>query len=270
MGRFFRRLWKYFGASANRKLDEKADPRVQIEQAVEDAQKRHQSLTQQAAAVIGNQRQIEMKLARAAEDVGRLQASARQALMLSDQAKAAGDADKATDYEQSATTFASQLVSAEASMKDLQTLHGQAEQASTAARSAVEQNARQLQKFLGERSKLLTQLEAAKMQETVARQLQTVGELAAPGDVPTLTEVRDKIEQRYATAMGQAELAHDSVEGRMVEVERASIDAAATARLDQIRASIPGGDTATAQIAGSPAAAMPETAPPAEAPPATS
>ena len=77
MGRFFRRLWKYLGASANKKLDDKADPRVQIEQAVEDAQKRHQQLTQQAAAVIGNQRQIEMKMARAADDIASLRACSR-------------------------------------------------------------------------------------------------------------------------------------------------------------------------------------------------
>jgi phage shock protein A len=264
MGRFFRRLWKYLGASANKKLDDKADPRVQIEQAVEDAQKRHQQLTQQAAAVIGNQRQIEMKMARAADEVERLQGSARHALVLADQSRKAGDAAKASDYESTAQTFASQLIAAEASLQDLKTLHTQAAQASESAKASVEQNARQLQKFLGERSKLLTQLEAAKMQEQVAKQLQAVSELSAPGDVPTLDQVRDKIEQRYATAMGQSELAQNSVEGRMLEVEKASIDTAAAARLDQIRASL-GQAPASPQVEAAPAAENPaaEAAPPA-------
>jgi phage shock protein A len=238
MGRFFRRLWKYLGALGNARLDAKADPKIQIEQAVEDAQKRHASLTQQAAAVIGSQKQLEMKLARQADEVEKLQGNARQALVLADQARTAGDAAKAASLEATATTFANQLVTAESSYEDLKALHGQAAQASQSAKSAVEQNARQLQKFLAERTKLLTQLEAAKMQEKVAEQLASVSELSAPGDVPTLNEVREKIESRYANALGRSELAQDSVEGQMVEVEKASIDAAASARLDQIRASL--------------------------------
>jgi len=259
MGRFFRRMWKYFGASANSKLDAKADPRIQIEQAVEEAQKRHQQLTQQAASVIGNQRQIEMKLARQQDETAKLQASARQALVLADSARAAGDETKATQYESTAQSFASQLVSSEGALEDLKSLHGQAGTAATQAKRMVEQNAQQLQKFLGERTKLLTQLESAKMQETVSRQLQEASQLAAPGDVPTLDQVRDKIEGRYATALGQAELAQDSVQGRMLEVEKATIDVAASARLDQIRASLGGGSgTATPSLTKD---ALPETPP---------
>ena len=100
------------------------------------------------------------------------------------------------------------------------------------------------------------------MQETVSRQLAEASQLAAPGDAPTLDQVRDKIEKRYATALGQAELAHDSVGGRMLEVQQASIDTAASARLDQIRASLGGSSAAT------PAIDMTKTEPVAE-PPAT-
>ena len=59
-----------FGA----KIDEYADPKVQIQQAIEDAQRQHQALVQQAAAVIGNQRQLEMKLSRQMSEVEKLQA----------------------------------------------------------------------------------------------------------------------------------------------------------------------------------------------------
>jgi phage shock protein A len=58
------RAWKYATAWFGAKVDEKADPRVQIEQAIQEAQRQHQALTQQAAAVIGNQRQLEMQLDR--------------------------------------------------------------------------------------------------------------------------------------------------------------------------------------------------------------
>lgn len=70
----------------NSKIDEKADPKVQIQQAIEDAQRQHQALSQQAASVIGNQRQLEMKLSRQLDEVEKLNANARQAVNLADQA----------------------------------------------------------------------------------------------------------------------------------------------------------------------------------------
>lgn len=78
--------WKYLMALFGSKIDEHADPKVQIQQAIEEAQRQHQALVQQAAAVIGNQRQLEMKLSRQMSEVEQLQANARQALVLADQA----------------------------------------------------------------------------------------------------------------------------------------------------------------------------------------
>lgn len=236
----FVKAWKYLMAAFGAKIDEKADPKIQIQQAIEEAQRQHQALTQQAAAVIGNQRQLEMKLARQMGDVEKLQGSARQALVLADQARAAGDAAKAAEYEQTALQFSNQLVSSEKSMEDLKTLHDQALQAAGQAKKAVETNASLVQKKLAERTQLLSQLEQAKMQEQVTKSLQSMSELSAPGTVPSLEEVRDKIEARYAKALGGAELASSSVEGRMLEVEKSSMDLAGQTRLDQIRASLTG------------------------------
>jgi phage shock protein A len=233
--------WRYLMALFGAKIDEYADPKVQIQQAIEDAQRAHQSLVQQAASVIGNQRQIEMKLSRQMSEVEKLQSSARQAITLADKAHADGDEVKATQYEQAAQTFATQLVSGEQSMEDLKVLHDQALSAAGQARKAVENNALVLQQKLSERTKLLSQLEQAKMQETVARSLEGMSELAAPGNTPSLDEVREKIERRYANAMGRAELASNSVEGRMLEVQKSTLDMAGQSRLEQIRASMAGG-----------------------------
>src|SRR6476619_2273763 len=98
--------WRYMMALFGAKIDEYADPKIQIQQAIEDAQRQHQALTQQAAAVIGNQRQLEMKLSRQMSEVEKLQASARQALVLSDKARGDGDAAKGTEYESTAQIFA--------------------------------------------------------------------------------------------------------------------------------------------------------------------
>lgn len=233
-----RRSWKYLVASLSSKAAERADPKVQIEQAITDAQRQHQMLSQQAGAVIGNQRQLEMNLARQMSEVEKMQSSARQALVLADSSRAAGDRGKAESYEQAARTFATQLVAAEGSMEDLKTLHDQALSAAEAAKKAVEQNAMAVQQKLAERSQLLTQLEAAKMQERVSATLSSMSALSAPGDTPSLAEVRDKIETRYARALGQAEIASNSVEGRMLEVQKMTLDAAGASRLEQIRSSI--------------------------------
>jgi phage shock protein A len=90
------------------------------------------------------------------------------------------------------------------------------------------------------------------MQEQVSKSLTSMSELAAPGNTPSLAEVRDKIEKRYATALGSAELASSSVEGRMLEVQKSTLDMAGSARLDQIRASLAGN-----QLAAPPAATTP-------------
>ncbi|SDC30519.1 PspA/IM30 family protein [Actinokineospora iranica] len=245
----FVKFWKYLMASFSSKIDEHADPKVQIQQAIEEAQRQHQALSQQAAAVIGNQRQLEMKLNRQLGDVEKLQASARQALVLADEARSKGDEQKAVQFENAAQSFATQLVTAEQGIEDLKTLHDQALQAATQAKQAVERNAMVLQNKLAERTKLLSQLEQAKMQEQVSRSLNQMSELAAPGNTPSLEEVRDKIEKRYTTALGSAELAQNSVQGRMMEVQASTTEMAGQSRLEQIRASMAGGPVA-GQVTG--------------------
>ena len=51
----FVKAWKYVMALFNAKIDEHADPKVQIQQAIEEAQRQHQALSTQAAQVIGYQ-----------------------------------------------------------------------------------------------------------------------------------------------------------------------------------------------------------------------
>lgn len=56
--------------------------------------------------------------------------------------------------------------------------------------------------------------------------------------VPTFDSVRDKIESRYATAAGAAELDAESPEGRSVEEQFDERRRAAAERLAQIRESM--------------------------------
>ena len=236
----FVKAWKYLMALFDNKIEENADPKIQIEQAIAEAQKQHQALSQQAAAVIGNQRQLEMKLNRQLEEVEKLQANTKQALNLADKARAQGDQQKAMEYENAAEAFAAQLVTAEQSVEDMKSLHDQALQQAAQAKQAVERNSMQLQQKAAERTKLLSQLEQAKMQEKVADSLQSMNAVTSNGS-PNLDQVREKIERRYANALGQAELAQNSVQGRMAEVQQAGIQMAGHSRLEQIRAEMQGG-----------------------------
>lgn len=61
-----------------------------------------------------------------------------------------------------------------------------------------------------------------------------------PGGVPTFDYVREKIETRSGTAMGAAELAAETPEGRSVEEQYEARQKAAADRLAQIRESMRG------------------------------
>ncbi len=263
----FVKAWKYTMALFSAKVDEHADPKVQIQQAIEDAQRQHQGLSQQAAAVIGNQRQLEMKLNRQLGEVEKYQANTRQALVLADEARSKGDEAKAQQYEQSAETLAAQLITAEQGIEDLKQLHDQAIQAAGQAKTAVQQNATRLEQKLAERTKLMSQLEQAKMQEQVSKSLRSMSELSAPTNTPSLDEVRDKIEKRYATALGSADLAQNSVQGRIAEIEQSTVQMAGHSRLEEIRSSMrgdalpPGGSPTAGAIGMGKSTPTPEPAP---------
>jgi phage shock protein A len=238
MANGFAKAWNYVSAWFSAKVDEKADPKIQIQQAVEDAQRQHANLTAQAASVIGQQHQLELQLDRKLAEIESLNQQARQALVLVDQSRAAGDEAKAADFEQTAGQIANQLVTAESEATNLKQLHDQSIGAARQARQAVEDNKLRLQEKLAERTKLLSQLEQAKMQEQVSASLNQMSQLSAPGNTPSLDAVRDKIEKRYANALGQADLAQGSMEGRMLEVKRATTNMAAQSKLAEIRASM--------------------------------
>ena len=164
MIRLLRRLSRYITAALTGKFNEVADPKVQLEQAIMEAQDQHRRLKEQAANVIANQKQTEMRLNRAMEELEKVNASARQAVLMADEATKRGDTAKAAEYTRAAEAFANRLIAAEKEVEGLKTLSLQTAQASDQAKAAVAQNSSALQKKLAERQKLLSQLDQAKMQ----------------------------------------------------------------------------------------------------------
>lgn len=237
MIKVLKRWWKYMTAKLSGSFNERADPKVQLEQAIIEAQEQHRRLKEQAANVIANQKQTEMRLNRTLEEYEKVSANARQAVLMADEAQKTGDEAKMAEFTSAAESFANRMIALEREIEDLKALHLQASQAAEQSKAAVHQNATALQKKLSERQKLLGQLDQAKMQEQMNRAMASLSETVGE-DVPTFDEVRGKIEARYAKAKGMAELTESSVEARMLEVEQAAMNTEAQARLSEIRSQL--------------------------------
>ena len=234
MIKLLKKWWKYLTAKFNKSFDDKADPAVQLEQALREAQEQHRRLKEQAANVIANQKQAELRLNAKMGELEKLNNNARQALVMADGAAKGGDATKAAQYTTAAESIANQLIQVEKDIEGLKQMVIESTQAADQAKAAVQQNSRLLQEKLAAKQKLLSQLEQAKMQEqmnTAMSQLQeTVGD-----DVPTLNEVQQKIESRYAKAKAHSELQGSSVESSILEIEQAAANVEAQGRLSELR-----------------------------------
>ncbi len=263
MWKSIKKFWKYLGAKLNSAFNDAADPKIQLEQAITEAQEQHRRLKEQAANVIANQKQTQSRLDEALAQLEQLNRNAQQAVLMADEATKAGDAAKAAEYTSAAEAIANQLIAKEQDIEGLKTLALQSTQASEQAKAAVQQNSRVLQQKLAEKQRLLSQLDQAKMQEQMNSAMASLSEQVGE-DVPTLAEVKEKIEARHAKAKGMAEIQDMSVESRIVEIEQAAVNVEAQARLSEIRSKLGIGDptaapAASAATAGSSAAPAPAT-----------
>lgn len=244
-----KRWWKYTTARLTGDFNANADPKVQLDQAIQESQDQHRRLKEQAANVIANQKQTEIRLNRAMEDYERAAGNARQAVLMADEAQRQGNTAKLTELTSVAELVAGKMISLEREVEDLKSLHLQASSASDQAKAAVNQNSAALQKKLGEQKKLLSQIDQAKMQEQLNTAMASLSETVGD-DVPSFDEIRDRVELRYAKAKGVAELNETNVGARMLEVEQATMNIEAQARLSEIRTQL-GLGPAQDQAAGS-------------------
>lgn len=232
-----KKWWNYLGAKMSGDFNDRADPKVQIEQAIQEAQEQDRRLREQAANVIAGQKQGEMTLNRSMDELAKVNANTRQALMMAADAEKAGDTKKSSELTATAGVLAGKLVTLEKTIEDQKSMVLQGTQAADQAKAAVQANSTMLQKKLADRQRLLSQLDQAKMQEqmnsAMASMNATVGQ-----DVPTLDEVRAKIESRYAKAKATSELNSTSVESHMIEIETATADVEAQSRLSQMKAEL--------------------------------
>ena len=237
MFKLAKKWWKYLTAKLTGNFNESADPKVQLEQAIMESQQQHKRLKEQAANVIAGQKQAEIRLNGKLAELEKLNANARQALIMAADAEKAGDQAKTKQFTSAAETIATQLIQVERDVESLKTMVLESTEAADQAKAAVAQNSRLLQEKISEKSKLLSQLEQAKMQEEMNEAMAQLNETVGD-DVPTLKEVEEKIQARYAKARATAELGEASVESRMLEIEQATANVEAQSRLSQLRAEL--------------------------------
>ena len=254
------KTWNYLKTWFGKKSEDIKDPEIEIEQAIQEAQKRDQELRNQAAQVIANRTNVASELEEASGDVAEAKELAKQALLKADAAAKAGNAADAQKWNTTASQIAMKLQASQNTVdmltKQLETANVQAEK----AKEAVKNNAIQVQELAGKRMELLGQLQAAKMQESVNKAMDamtaTVGQ-----DAPSMEEVENKIQARMAQASAKAELTEaTSPEAAIAELKSATLAAQADSTLDSLRAEL--GLGAAAELPAAPAA------PPAD-PPAT-
>lgn len=234
MFKLFKKWWKYIAASGNEKFNEKADPKVQLKQAMDELYATRRKLVEHAANILAQEKVTEVNLNRALDRQGKLNGQVRQAVKMAAEARKNGDVARALQFERAAETLTTQLIAVEAEVEDLTETRYTAVAAAQNAKEAVEANKMMITQKEAESKKLLNQLEQAKMQEQLNKANASLSETLGEA-VPTLEEVRQKIEHRAAKAKGMSELIEDKTDTAVMEVTAAAAESSTQARLDAIR-----------------------------------
>src|SRR3954462_9635102 len=116
------RLWGSLTSRLGGSTDTPPDPKFQLEQAIIEAQHQHKRLKDQAASVIANQKQAEIRLNTKLGELEKLNRSTRQALLMAADARKAGDGATEARYEQAAETIADKLIAVETDVESLKTM----------------------------------------------------------------------------------------------------------------------------------------------------
>ena len=87
---YLKKRWNYLVAKLSNSHETNADPKVQLEQAISEAKDQHHRLREQAANVVANQKQTEMRINQALEKLEKTNANVRQAVLMAEEAQKAG------------------------------------------------------------------------------------------------------------------------------------------------------------------------------------
>src|SRR6188472_2812224 len=158
MGREIKRTWQYLTMKLHLAREEHADPKVQLEQALQEVQEQHRALTERAAAVIANQKQVQGRLDRMLAEYDKANRLAGQALLFAEQATHS-DPSQAERFNGAAHASASKVLQLRSEIENQQQLVLVATSQAQEAQAAVVQSRKLLEQKLKEKERLLSELE---------------------------------------------------------------------------------------------------------------
>ncbi len=187
------------------------------------------ALRESATNIIAYQHQLEGQRKKLYDELEKVNTSARQAVMMAEEASRAGEADKASRFNESAEILSQQIISIDTQIAAIDVELIEASQASEEAKSIASDSALAMTQMKVKGAELRADFERAKMAEA---------SVEAAG-APSFDEVKGKIGARVAQAEAMAELAdvdgQTALAGATAMVEQAAIEARAAARLAEIR-----------------------------------
>jgi len=241
MGREIKRTWQYLTMKLHLAREEHADPKVQLEQALQEVQEQHRALTERAAAVIANQKQVQGRLDRMLAEYDKANRLAGQALLFAEQATHT-DAAQAERFNGAAHASAAKVLQLRSEIENQQQLVLVATSQAQEAQAAVVQSRKLLEQKLKEKERLLSELERAQMHEAMVKAMKILAETVSDGDVPTFAEVERKIQVRLANAESMTDLlgiqAGLTLDARVLEVEKTQEEIEVQSLLAQKRAEL--------------------------------
>src|SRR3954447_13833225 len=206
MWKTWKRWWRYVAVMLRVRQDEIADPKVQLVQAMEDARLAHRRATEQAAAVVANQRVAQKRLEKLSAESQKLQVTADQALLLAEQQRQSGDPERAEGYEQHAEAIVVRVMELDQELGNQRQIVQQAGVTADQAKAKVAESDARLREKLRDSERLLNDLDRAKMYEALNEANRRLDDTLAD-DGPTYAGVERKIDKRLESAIAAGEIA---------------------------------------------------------------
>lgn len=229
----FEKANKAAQAAVDDKLNDAIDPKIQIGQAIEEAQRQFGELKAASAVVMANYERTTQRRGQLQRQLDQLGNSIKSAKAAID--SATNDTEKTRRTNQ-ARSFAMQYAQVQDELAHIDEQLPALKEASDAAQHHCEDFAQVVTEKMRERTRLLSDLDQAKADEHLNAALKTMSDLTGSSTVPTFAQVEDKIEQRKSVA-------HASVALNAADPSLAELDAHVQERHDQADAILASFDT---------------------------
>lgn len=190
-------------ASVEQKLADGIDPKVQLNQAIQEMQEQYGKLKAAAAVVMADAERAQQRRGQLQRAADRLTVSIKAAL-------AKGDQDQARRFAVELDNNQQEIAHLDESLPGMQ-------DAADAAKHHLEAFAQAMEEKMRQRTQLLASLDQAKANEQLDAALRTMSDMSASSTVPSFEQISEKIDQRAAVAKSSVSL--NAADPRLAELD---------------------------------------------------